>query len=158
MRGLLGFNPFPFPPRPPSAKMAPAAIAPRGQIRRSMRWFRDHVGHGAWLALVALAINFALSFGHVHVAGHHSSESSLLVAALGLSDHGKAKGHSDDGQSDSLCPICMATSAIANALASAPPAIPLQVTQTVIDRPVEAIRLVLALQRAPFQSRGPPIS
>jgi hypothetical protein len=121
-----------------------------------MRWFRDKVRHGAWLALLALAVNFALSFGHIHAAGRHNSE-GLIVAALGLSDHGKAQGRSDH-EADYLCPICIATSAIGNALASAPPAIPLQLAVTVIDRPVEAVRLVLALPRAPFQSRGPPIS
>jgi hypothetical protein len=123
-----------------------------------MRWFRQKIRQGSWLALVALAINFVLSFGHIHVPGHHNSENGLIVAALGLSDHGKAQGQSDDGKSDYLCPICIATSAIANGLASAPPAIPLQLGETVVDRPIEAVRFVVALPRAPFQSRGPPIS
>jgi hypothetical protein len=31
-----------------------------------MRWFRDNIRQGSWAALIALAINLALSFGHVH--------------------------------------------------------------------------------------------
>jgi hypothetical protein len=127
-----------------------------------MRWFRDNVRHGSWLALVALTINFALSFGHVHVAGR-VSESNTILAALGLSDHDKAQGqsnngHSDSPQADDLCPICLATSAIANAMAAAPPVLPLQLAVITADRAIVPVRLVIAQPRAPFQSRGPPAS
>jgi hypothetical protein len=122
-----------------------------------MRWFRDNVRHGSWLALVAIAINLALSFGHVHIAGQ-ASEGGLIAAMFGASDHGKAPGHTDGPLGDDLCPICIASSAIATAIASAPPAIPLQLNATVVDRPVALVRLAVALPRAPFQSRGPPVS
>ncbi len=122
-----------------------------------MRWFRDNVRHGSWLALVAIAINLALSFGHIHVAGQ-VSDRGLIAAALGATDHGKAPGHPDGPLGDDLCPICIATSAIASAIASAPPAIPLQLDATVVDRPVALVRLAVTLPRAPFQSRGPPVS
>ena len=122
-----------------------------------MRWFRDNVRHGSWLALVAIAINLALSFGHIHVAGQ-VSDRGLIAAAFGATDHGKAPGHPDGPLGDDLCPICMASSAIANAIASAPPAIPLQLDATIVDRPIALVRLAVALPRAPFQSRGPPIS
>ncbi|WP_407178106.1 DUF2946 family protein [Bradyrhizobium sp. STM 3562] len=121
-----------------------------------MRWVRDNVRHGSWLALVALAINFALSFGHIHaIAGRGSP--GVVVAALASPDQSK-KGHSDEGQADYLCPICIATSAIANALASSPPAILLQLTTTAVDRTIEPVRFVVEPQRAAFQSRGPPTS
>jgi hypothetical protein len=123
-----------------------------------MRWFRDNVRHGAWFALFALAISLTLSFGHVHAIGGRSSEGGLIAAAFGLSGHGKAQGHSDDGQADDLCPICIVTGAIANALASAPPAILLQLKETVVERGIEPVRFMVALPRAPFQSRGPPLS
>jgi Protein of unknown function (DUF2946) len=122
-----------------------------------MRWFRDNVRHGSWLALFAIAINLALSFGHVHVAGQ-TSDHGLIATVLGVSDHGKAPGHSDDPQADYLCPICIASSAIANAMAAAPPVIPLQLDVTVVDRPITPVRLAVLLPRAPFQSRGPPVS
>jgi hypothetical protein len=122
-----------------------------------MRWFRDNVRHGSWLALVAIAINLALSFGHVHVAGR-VSDHGLIAAVLGVADHDKAPGHPDGPLGDDLCPICLASSAIANAMAASSPAIPLQLTATVVDRPITSVRLVIALPRAPFQSRGPPVS
>ena len=122
-----------------------------------MRWIRDNVRHGSWLALVAIAINLALSFGHVHVAGR-ASDRNLVVAAIGASDRGNVPGHSDDPRADYLCPICIASSAIANAMAASPPAIALQLTATVVDRTIPPVRIAVALPRAPFQSRGPPVS
>lgn len=120
-----------------------------------MRWFRDNVRHGSWLALVAIAINLALSFGHVHVAGK-VSDRGLIAAMFGVSDHGKVPGHSDGPQADDLCPICLASSAIANAMASAPPVILLQRTATVVERPITLVRIAVTQPRAAFQSRGPP--
>ena len=122
-----------------------------------MRWFRDNVRHGSWLALVAIAINLALSFGHVHATADRGSE-GRIAAVLGATDHGNAPGHSDDPQTD-LCPICIASSAIANAVGAAPPAMmPLQLAAFVVERPLLPVRLAVALPRAPFQWRGPPLS
>ena len=123
-----------------------------------MRWIRDNVRHGGWLALVAIAINLALSFGHIHLNNGHATEYSPVLAALGISDQGKAPGHSDDPQGDYLCPICIASGAMANALASAPPApLPLQLTAIAVDRPITPVRFVVSAPRAAFQSRGPPV-
>jgi hypothetical protein len=122
-----------------------------------MHWFRDNVRHGSWLALVAIAINLALSFGHIHAIGGRGTD-SVIAAVLGASDHGKAPGHSDGPQGHDLCPICIASSTIANALAASPPAIPLQLDATAVDRTILPIRLAVALPRAAFQSRGPPVS
>jgi len=121
-----------------------------------MRWFRDNCRHGSWLALVAIAINFTLCFGHVHALGSHGSDSAV-AAGRGATDHGKAPGHSDGPQGDDFCPICIALSAIANAVAASPPAVPLSLTATVVDRTIPPVSLAVALPRAPFQSRGPPV-
>ncbi len=122
-----------------------------------MRWVRDNIRRGSWLALVALAINFALSFGHIHVSAPRDRESALIIAGLGLPDQGKSPDNSGH-HADYLCPICIAASTIASGLASAPPTIPLQLNEFVIDRPVQAVRVAVASPRAFFQSRGPPIS
>ncbi len=121
-----------------------------------MRWVRDHIRHGSWLALVALAINLALSFGHTHAAGHRNPGSGPIIAALGLPGHDNPQDRFN--HADYLCPVCIAASTIANSVAPTPPAIPLQLSEVAVDRQVESVRLAVALPRAPFQSRGPPIS
>ena len=123
-----------------------------------MRWFRDHIRQGSWLALVALAINFTLAFGHVHALDGPSSKRGTIVAAIAATDDGSNQKHPADGQADYLCPICMAAAAVSHALTSTPPGLPVQFAEAVIDRAIDQTRLLVEPQRAAFQSRGPPIS
>jgi len=124
-----------------------------------MRWFRDHVRQGSWFALLALAINFALAFGHVHAIGGPSSDpSQVAFAAPSTPDDGDRKGnHPADGV-DYLCPICIAIAAIGNALAATPPALPATFADVSVDRAIEHEDPIRQPPRVAFQSRGPPIS
>src|SRR5262245_22367051 len=45
----------------------------------AMRWVRANLQVGAWCALFALAMQFALSFGHVHVPGTGKGSPALLA-------------------------------------------------------------------------------
>ena len=121
-----------------------------------MRWFRDHIRHGSWLALVAVAINFALAFGHIHAfEGTGSERAGSLVAAV----HGDlTQHHPADHQADHLCPICMAAAAMGTSLAPTPPALPVEFADAAIDHTIKHIVAVPRAPRAAFQSRGPPIS
>jgi hypothetical protein len=125
-----------------------------------MRWFRDNIRQGSWAALIALAINLALSFGHVHAIdgkslGHHSG---VLVAAITSPDDDHKQGQGDDDHADYLCPICMASAAIASAIAPTPPVVPVEFVIGTIDHAIESVVAVAELQRPAFQPRGPPIS
>jgi len=125
------------------------------RVWAQMRWFRDNVGHGSWLALIALAINIALSFSHIHAIGGHRSEHGLVVAS---SDSRQTPDHSDDGKADDLCPICMAAAAIGTALAPTPPALPVEFAEALIYHAIEHAVAIPPAPRAAFQSRAPPIS
>jgi hypothetical protein len=125
-----------------------------------MRWFRDTIRQGSWLALIALAINLGLSFGHFHaIDGKVSGRGSAAVAAsIASLDDGQNKGNPHDGHADYLCPICMASTAMASALVSTPPALPLEFANLTIDRTIVSVLVLVEPPRAAFQSRGPPIS
>jgi hypothetical protein len=125
-----------------------------------MRWFRDTIRQSTWLALIALAINLALSFGHVHAIDGKVSGRGFagIAASIASPDDGQSKGHPSDGYADYLCPICMAATAMANALASAPPALPLEPVDVTADRKIEDVVATVEPSRAAFQPRGPPIS
>ena len=122
-----------------------------------MRWFRKHIGRGSWLALVALAINFTLAFGHVHALDGRDSERPLIVA-LAMGDSSQSQNHPADHHADYLCPICMAVAIMGNALASTPPSLPIEFAEARIDRPIDQLVSALRPPRAAFQSRGPPLS
>jgi hypothetical protein len=125
-----------------------------------MRWFRDKIRQGSWLALIALAINLGLSFGHVHAIDGKVSRNGLaaLAASVSSPDDGQRQGQPGDGHADYLCPICMAATAVANALTSTPPALPLQFANATIVRTIVPVVALVESPRAAFQSRGPPIS
>jgi hypothetical protein len=123
-----------------------------------MRWFRNHIGHGSWLALVALAINFTLAFGHVHALDGGQSEHPLVLA-LGAADSGQSQDRPANHPDDYLCPICMAVAIMGNALAATPPAaLPIDLAEVKIDRAVDQLLSAPRSPRANFQSRAPPIS
>jgi hypothetical protein len=125
-----------------------------------MRWFRNHIRRGSWLALVALAINIGLSFGHIHAIDGRSLQhrSASQIAAVDSPDDGQRPGHHDGDAVDLFCPICMAAGAIGHALSAAPPALPLAPAWSLIDLTIEPVLAVPQSSRAAFQSRGPPIS
>jgi hypothetical protein len=124
-----------------------------------MLWFRKHLRYGSWLALFALAINFMLAFGHVHTpAGRNSGREVALIAVSGGTDNGHGQNHPTDHHADYLCPICVAVAAMGNALASTPPALPVEFAVATSDRPIDQSLSAPRSPSAAFSSRGPPIS
>src|ERR1019366_1243067 len=123
-----------------------------------MRWFRDTIRQGTWLALIALAINLGLSFGHFHAIDGKVSGIAAVAASIASPDDGLKQPNSDDSHADYLCPICMAAAAMANSLASVPPALSLKFADVTIDRTIVSVLVLVEPPRAAFQSRGPPIS
>ena len=118
-----------------------------------MRWFRDTISQSTWLALIALAINLGLSFGHFHARGMVA-----IATSIASPDDGQNKGHPNHSHADYLCPICVAATAMANALASTPPAWPLALSNITVDRKIEDMLALVEPSRGAFQPRGPPIS
>jgi hypothetical protein len=124
-----------------------------------MRWFRNTIRQGTWLALIALVINLGLSFGHFHaIDGKAFGRGIAAAASIASPDDSQKQGPPDDSHADYLCPICMAATAMGNALASTPPALPLEFAAVSIDRTIESVLLLVEPPRAAFQPRGPPIS
>jgi hypothetical protein len=126
-----------------------------------MRWFRDHIRQGSWAALFALAINLALSFGHVHAIdgnGQKNHSGGLVSALLSHNaDHGQGEPGSDS--LPDLCPICVAIAAIATGLGpTSPPVVPVDFAAATIDYTAEHAVSIGGSRWAAFQSRGPPLS
>jgi hypothetical protein len=135
-----------------------------------MRILREHIRRAGWLALIALAINLGLSFGHVHTIdakGVHHATSPWIVSFLSSYDGNSpghlepshpAPNHPDDDLGDQLCPICVAMSGMASGLAPQQPAVSVEFTAALVDYAVIGTPDVRALHRSVFQSRGPPLS
>jgi hypothetical protein len=123
-----------------------------------MKWLRARTRQATSLALMALAFNLALAFGHIHLEdfGRAGVTSGVLLSAITHHQDQPNDGH--DGHPDDFCPICMAQAALGTGLAAAAPVLPLDLAYATLD-PVAGPELEIPQRpRAAFQSRGPPRS
>ncbi len=136
-----------------------------------MKWFRENIRHGSRLALLALAVQFALSFGHFHAiaapAGaspfgvqsvHQLSAPVRLVAKPGRLGQQPASGQDSGDPSDDACAICAVMAMAGAALYSTPPLLPLPQAVEFLYRSTDAESVHRTALRVAFQPRGPPIS
>jgi hypothetical protein len=138
-----------------------------------MKWFRRHIKTGSRLALFALALQFALSFGHFHGSTAQAApaiQTGLTQAAiaraqsLAASDAaGAAQQHqpanSDtDQQPAEPCAICAVIALAGNILFATPPLLLLPQAVELLYLTTDAEFAHLGAGRTAFQSRAPPVS
>lgn len=119
-----------------------------------MNWLRSRAKRLTLLALFALALQFGLSFGHVH---HDRAFAGNTTISDQASAPSRDSGGDTDGRQD-LCAIC-ATVALANALIdSVPPVLPLPLETAAPDRLLTLVGSHASAHPLGFQSRAPPQS
>ena len=137
-----------------------------------MKWFRSNIRHGSRLALFALAVQFALSFGHFHAIaapaapGVESGAAQSGVSYAGILPAPDAVGKPaqqapsdhDSGHPNDACAICTVV-AMANAVLFATPPV-LQLPQAVEFHylTTDAGFVPPSSARVAFQPRAPPAS
>jgi hypothetical protein len=139
-----------------------------------MKWFRSNIKQGSRLALFALAVQFALSFGHFHgdaaqaaPATQSGAARSDLPSASGLPAantvsqpvHREPASHRDsDQQPNDDCAIC-AVITLANAVVFAtPPLLALPQSVEFLYQTTDGGFVDLNSARVAFQPRAPPVS
>jgi hypothetical protein len=134
-----------------------------------MKWFRSNIRHGARLALFALLVQFALSFGHSH---WFAQAAPILKSSLQQADGQQRAATPDrqairkqapaspdsDQQGDDNCAICAVVSMASTVLFAVPPLLllPQAVEFLYLTTDAEFVHLKSAGQA--FQPRGPPAS
>src|SRR5215475_7689572 len=124
-----------------------------------MGWFRSNRRIGSGLALVALVIHFALSFGHLHVATFESATAAALASSEPAGTASVPDAPADPSSHPGLadpCAIC-ANIHLAVALLVEWPAwlLPLRVEQALPDSSGATKRP--AWLGTAVQARAPPI-
>jgi DUF2946 family protein len=138
-----------------------------------VKWFRNNVRTGSRLALFALAIQFALSFGHFHGEVARAApavqtgltDADLAIAAT-LATHGTASeaaqqqpsGHDTGHQPANACAICAVLSLANNFLFATPPLLELPRAVELLYLTTDAEFAHLGSLHPPFQPRAPPAS
>lgn len=124
-----------------------------------MGWVRGHIRHGAVLALAALALQIAVSFGHVHPelrtgVAHAAGAMLQKSAATQGSGQGPAQNPGDD---DDYCAICASIFLASTSLVSHAPPLPVPLRFQRIEHSLGIARGIVQPPRVAFQSRAPPI-
>ena len=138
-----------------------------------MSWFRKHLKHGSRLALLALAIQFALSFGHFHGVTAQAApaiQTSVTdadfayaagIAAQTAADEVGQKQPSTpdtDRQPADACAICAVMSLAGSVLFASPPLLQLPQAVDFLYLTTDAEFVHLGSVHFAFQSRAPPAS
>jgi hypothetical protein len=121
-----------------------------------MHWIRSNIRFGSRVALVALALQIVLSFGHVHLCA--ADPDAPAQVSIGTAAGGADQGPTNkaDGADDAFCPLCASMQLIAGSVTAAGPALPLpaQLGSTGFQAPAEPA--LLPSLRALFNARAPP--
>lgn len=135
-----------------------------------MKWFRSNIKGGARLALFALFVQFALSFGHFHAlaAPARAAPSAVsgitqvdaghpAVANLATPQQAPAK-HDGDQQLPDACAICAVVAMASTVLSAAPPVLLLPEPIALLYRSTDAEFVHSKSAGSSFQPRAPPAS
>ena len=141
------------------------------ETKYPMNWFRKHLKHGSRLALIALAIQFALSFGHFHavaapatslaqaqVADTDVAATTAMVAAEHAGQKQQPSTPDGDQQATDSCAICAVMSVAGNVLFAAPPLLLLPQAVESLYLATDAEFIHLNAVHPAFRSRAPPVS
>jgi hypothetical protein len=120
---------------------------------------------GVYLALTALMLQFALSFGHIHADDIFGPNAAYRSSYPAKAWHGPAKLEASTqhpwkvADDDDHCPICFSTLLLGTSFIPDPPQPPLRARFAEIDRLVGAVfDGPVQARRGPFQSRAPPLA
>jgi hypothetical protein len=120
-----------------------------------MTWVRGNLQAGVRLALAALAIQFCLSFAHVHLFGFQPIQSQL-ASSVDLSDADDADSKSPLAAHDPICTVCALIQLVAQADLAVPPALELPHSFNRIDHSTFVAAARSASPNLLFNARAPP--
>ena len=128
-----------------------------------MKWFRSNIRTGARLALLALLVQFALSFGHFHGFAPQAASATPSVQPADHAADGKAKsqpapGKHDSDQTNDVCAICAVMAMASTVLFSSPPILLLPDAVQILQAITDAEFAHLKSAGTAFQPRAPPAS
>ena len=145
--------------------MAPSQSAPReAQSATTMGWFRSRSRWGSYLALFALVVQLALSFGHVHLEGGApvSGYTSALFAVHPANAAAAAvdpAGKEFPALADDHCPICTLIHLASALVPATAPALPrLAVFGGVRFAAAVEFDLTKPHYHSPLGARAPPLA
>lgn len=134
-----------------------------------MKWFRSKIRHGARLALFAMLVQLALTFGHSHwfaqatplaaasLQQTDSSNGSASTDRAAVQKQSPASPHREQPGEDN-CAICAVFAMAGTVLFATPPLLQLPQVIELLYRTTDAEFIHLKSAGTAFQPRAPPAS
>jgi hypothetical protein len=116
-----------------------------------MHWFRHR--SGSWLALIALAIQLYVSFGHVHGIGTNEPAAAQSRTVLNHQSPAPDQGGDHD---DDYCAICAVMALLSTSQTASAPTVALLIAPASFVRWHVAAIEWSESPRTSFRSRAPP--
>ena len=133
-----------------------------------MKWFRSNIRHGARLALFAMLVQFALTFGHSHWFAQAAplAQSSLQQtdsSSIASIDRAAVQKQSPAGPDreqpgEDNCAICAVVAMAGTVVSATPPVLLLPQAIELLHRTTDAEFSHLKSAGTAFQPRAPPAS
>jgi hypothetical protein len=134
-----------------------------------MKWFRSNIRHGARLALFAMLVQFALTFGHSHwfaqaaplaQSSLQQTDSSNGIASTDRAAVEKQSPATPDRElpGDDNCAICALVAMAGTVVSATPPLLLLPQAIDLLYRTTDAEFVHLKSAATAFQPRAPPAS
>ncbi|WP_354057289.1 DUF2946 domain-containing protein [Bradyrhizobium sp. RT6a] len=134
-----------------------------------MKWFRSNIRHGARLAIFAMLVQFALTFGHSH---WFAQAAPLAQSSLRQTDSNQSLASIDraaierqsplapdrEHPGEDNCAICALVAMAGTVMFAAPPVLLLPQAIDLLYRTTDAEFVHLKSAGTAFQPRAPPAS
>ena len=120
-----------------------------------MKWVRSKIKHGSRLALLALAIQFAVSFGHFHPA---AAQAARAVQDVAQSAQQLPTSDGSDQHTSDACEVCALIALASTGLFATPPLLSLPQGNEFSTLTNDAGFAHPNSARVAFQPRAPPVS
>ena len=122
-----------------------------------MGWVWLHRRQGAVLALIALALQIVVAFGHVHLHGLAPNSHAISAAQRAVLADTKSNVPAQiPADNDDYCAICASIFLASSVFAPAPPQLLVPANFQRVEHSVKSARPLTDSLRLAFRSRAPP--
>jgi hypothetical protein len=123
-----------------------------------MKWFRSNIRHGARLAMFAMLVQLALTFGHSHWFAQATSLAQASIQQSASVEKQSPAGPDREQPGDDNCAICAVVAMAGTVVSAAPPLLLLPQAIELLYLTTDAEFIHLKSAGWAFQPRAPPAS